>query len=68
MKTLSLRSEIDAYCEAAGLQPSTVCHRAVGNGHLHKRLELGGECLPRTVEKLRAYMRANPPKSAERAA
>jgi hypothetical protein len=65
MKALPIKSEIDAYCHAAGLRPSTVCHRAVANGHLYKRLEAGGECLPRTVEKVRAYMRANPPAASK---
>tara|TARA_B100002003_G_scaffold227027_1_gene234295 strand:+ start:2451 stop:2666 length:216 start_codon:yes stop_codon:yes gene_type:complete len=64
MENQALLDEIETYCRSTGLSPSTVCLRAAGNGHLPKRLQSGGECLPRTMEKVRAYMRENPPKQA----
>lgn len=65
MKADDLLGAITAYAAAVGLSPSTICLRAVGNPHLPKRLRAGGQCLPRTADKVRAYMKANPPKSAE---
>lgn len=61
-------TEIAAYAESVGLEPSTICLRAVGNGHLFKRLEGGGDCSTKTVERVRQYMRENPPACGERGA
>jgi hypothetical protein len=63
-----LLNEIRAFCAAIGIKPTTFGLRAVNDGGFVPRLESGGECLPRTAEKVRAYMRANPPKDVERAA
>lgn len=63
-----LLSEISAYCEAVGIKPTTLGRYTVNDGSFVSRLQAGGECLPRTAAKVRAYMRDNPPKSAARAA
>lgn len=67
MEHAALIDEIDAYCSRTGLSASTVCLRAVGNAHLPARLKAGGQCLPRTADRVRAYMRDNPPKTDEAA-
>lgn len=56
-----LISEIKAYCEARGISTGTFGSYAVGDGKFMDRLERGGQCLPKTVEKVRDYMAANPP-------
>jgi hypothetical protein len=63
-----LLSEAEAYCEAAGIKLATLGYYATNDTRLFARLQAGGECLPRTAAKVRAYMRDNPPKSAARAA
>jgi hypothetical protein len=63
-----LLSEAEAYCGAVGIKLATLGYYATNDTRLFARLKSGGECLPRTAEKVRAYMRANPPKRAERAA
>lgn len=64
--------EIDAYCEAIGIKPTTLGRYAVNDGGFVARIRAGGQCLPRTAQKVRAYMLANPPRddseSEERAA
>lgn len=59
--------EARAYCEAAGIKLATLGYYAANDTRLFSRLEGGGECLPRTMRKVRAYMEANPPKSSEAA-
>ena len=58
--------EIEAYCRRAGISPATLCVRAVGNSRLYNRLTRGGECLPRTIARLRRYMAEHPPEGAAR--
>lgn len=62
MERNDLLADVMRYSRAVKLSPSTVCLRAVGNPHLPKRLEAGGQCLPRTADRVRAFMVANPPK------
>ena len=54
--------EIETYCSAVGIKPTTLGRYAVNDGGFVSRLEAGGQCLPRTAQKVRAYMAANPPK------
>ena len=49
-------AEIERHSLLTNLAPATICDRAVGNSRLFKRLLEGGECLPRTARKLRAWM------------
>ena len=57
-------SEIAAFAARKGWAPSTVCLRAVGNGHLYRRLEAGGDCSTTVAGKLRAFMAENEPEGA----
>ena len=54
-------SEAKRYCDAAGIKLSTLGQYAVTDNSLFARLESGGQCLPRTMTKVRDYMAANPP-------
>lgn len=65
MSMSALLEEISDYCVRASTAPSTFGRRAVGDPSFVSRLQSGGECLPRTMEKVRAYMRANPPQATE---
>jgi len=56
-----LISEAEAYCALAGIKLATLGYYATNDTRLFARLNSGGECLPRTMEKVRAYMLANPP-------
>lgn len=58
-----LLSEIDAYCARSGTAPSTLGRRAVSDPNFVARIRGGGQCLPRTADKVRAWMQANPPKA-----
>ena len=57
--------DIAAYCDRAGIRTSTFGRLAVNDGKLFSRLQSGGQCLPRTMDRVRAYMAANPPAEAE---
>lgn len=65
MERDALLTEIARYAESVGLLPSTVCARAVNNGHLFKRLQNGGDCSTSVMARVRAYMRENPPQSVD---
>lgn len=56
----NLLNEIRDYCDRVGIKPTTFGVYAAGDGKLVKRLESGGQCLPRTVERIRAYIADNP--------
>lgn len=62
-----LLAEIDAYCASAGIAPATLTTRALNDGKTYERLRAGGQCLPRTMAKIRAYMAAHPASAAEKA-
>jgi len=55
------------YCEARGINLTTLGLYAVSDSRLFSRLEAGGQCLPRTIDRVRRYMSENPPtdKSAD---
>lgn len=55
-----LIKEITAYCTAKGISPATFGSYALRDGKFFGRITKGGECLPKTVERARAYMRENP--------
>jgi hypothetical protein len=65
MMMSDLISEMKSYCDRSGTAASTLGRRALGDPSFVSRLRGGGECLPRTVEKVRAYMRANPPAASK---
>lgn len=56
-----LLTDASAYCEAKGIQLSTLGAYAVKDNGFFSRLQSGGEALPRTIRKVRDYMAANPP-------
>jgi hypothetical protein len=53
--------EIRDYCERAGISPSTLGVRVLGNSRFYDRIQKRFEKTEQDVEKLRAYMRENPP-------
>lgn len=55
-----LIEEITAYCAAKGISPGTFGSYAIRDGKFFGRIAKGGECLPKTAERVRAYMRENP--------
>jgi len=57
--------ELDAYADAAGIEVSTVCRKATGNPRLRERLAARLSRVEMDVERLRGFMAANPPVSAE---
>lgn len=61
----TLIKEIIAYCEAKGITPGTFGSYALNDGKFFGRITDSGECLPRTMERARAYMRDNPPPARE---
>jgi len=55
--------EVENYASALGLHPSTVVQRSgAGGGSSWGRWLNGGSCSMRTADRIRAYMRANPPR------
>ncbi len=62
-----LLNEIDSYCAETGMSPTTFGAYAVRDGKLVGRLRRGGEVLPRTAAKIRAFIEANPPTSDKKA-
>lgn len=56
-----LLADIDAYCAERGIRPSTFGRLAANDGKFYDRLKGGGDCLQRTIARVRRYMRENPP-------
>lgn len=63
MEQNPLITEIEAYCATAGISPSTLGVRAVGNSRLFDRLKRRDEEGQRLADRVRAYMAANPASS-----
>ena len=63
-----LISDIHSYCAAANISPATFGAYAVNDSKFVARIEAGGQCLPKTVDKVRHYMAANPAKKTKGAA
>lgn len=58
-----LLKEIAAYTRRAGMAESTFGLRAVNDGKLVARLSDGGRIWPETIDRVRSFMRENPPAS-----
>lgn len=56
----NLVREIDRYCAAVGLKPSTLSRKAIDDGKFYKRVRAGGRCWPETAARIRQYMADNP--------
>ena len=57
----NLIAEIKQYCDQRKMGLGTFGAYAVGDGKFVTRLINGGQCLPSTEAKVRAFMAANPP-------
>ncbi len=60
MGAQELLAEITDYCRQAGLAESTFGRRAVNDGKLANRLRNGGQITTETVDRIHAFMSANP--------
>jgi hypothetical protein len=65
MEHKSLLTEITEYCEAAGIQPSTLGVRVLGNSRFLDRLTRKLGKIEEDEQKLRAFMAANPPQRSQ---
>lgn len=63
----SLLAEIRAYCAEADMKPSTLGLYALGSSRFVDRLERRSAKALQDAEKVRAWMRANPPDARKRA-
>lgn len=68
MTTRDLISEMEAYAKRAGISPATVGRNAGQGGTFYGRLRKGCRAWPETIEKVRAYMRANPADKSRKSA
>ena len=57
----TILQELEEYCCATGLKPSTVCVRALNDSRYVARHKRRLDALDRDAEKIRRYMRDNPP-------
>lgn len=53
-------NECREYCRRRDIKLTTLGRYAVRDGDLFPRLERKGQCLPRTMDKVRQYMREHP--------
>ena len=60
----TILNELNEYCLAAGLKPSTVCVRALNDSRYVARHQRRLAALERDADKIRAYMTENPPSLA----
>lgn len=65
MQQQSLIKLIENYCADAGIEPSTLGVRALGNSRFFDRLKRKLGKIEEDGEKLVAYMAANPPEKAQ---
>lgn len=63
-----LLSEMDTYSAEAGITPQTLGRLAGQGGNFYKRLKEGKRSWPETMDKVRDWMRRNPPGSHRGAA
>ena len=68
MKHDPLIQEIDDYCAKAGISPSTLGLRVLGNSRFFDRLKRRLQKTDDDVAKLRAFMAENPPEPQEKGA
>ena len=57
-----LLTSIEGYCKARGIAEATLSRLACNNSTVIERLREDGNVTYRIVQKLRAYMRDNPPR------
>jgi hypothetical protein len=60
--------EVEQYCVSAGIAPSTLALRAIGNARFFERLNRRREHEAKAERRIREYMDANPPKTETDAA
>lgn len=65
MEQNHLLQQIEEYLEASDISPSSFGRAAMNDPGFVFRLRSGGESLPKTVKKIRAWMAANPPASPD---
>lgn len=65
MQQTSIIDEVNDYCARAGIQPSTLAVRVLGNSRFFGRLERRLEKAAQDADSLRAYMAANPPRAPD---
>lgn len=58
----ALLKKIDLFLTKHGISETTFGNRAVSDTNFVSRLRSGGECLPRTEQKVIAFMKAYKPK------
>ncbi len=66
MQVMEHKALIDAitdYCATAGISPSTLCVRAIGNSRFFDRLKRRAERIETDASRLQSWMAQNPPKS-----
>jgi hypothetical protein len=59
----NLIAEIERYCTQRKMGLGTFGSYAVRDGKFVERLKRGGQCLPSTEAKVRAFMADNPPEN-----
>jgi len=64
----TLLSEIDTYRQRKGMAETSFGRLALNDGHFLRRLREGGNVTLRTVERVRAFMRAEPAAPQQEAA
>ena len=64
----TLLREIDAFCEREGMTATRFGRAALNDGHFLRRLREGGNITLRTVERVRAFINAQPQRQPEREA
>lgn len=68
MTYLTIIAELEEYCRRAGLKASTVCVKALNDSRYPTRHARRLEVLDRDANKLRRYMKDNPPPEKDDAA
>lgn len=61
-------AEGEAYCALKGIKLSTLSSYAVGSSRWFDERKAGKPCLTTTIDRLRQYMRENPPAPTEQEA
>lgn len=54
-------TEVEDYCRKAGISPSTLTVRVLGNSRFLERIKRKLEKADKDAQKLRAFMQQNPP-------
>ncbi len=67
MRNHDFISDVERYCGAAGISPSTLGVRAIGNSRFLDRFKRRVETLAEDESRIRAYMAANPAPSISEA-